>query len=244
MNPALLIPDWPAPPQVRACVSTRAGGVSTGAYASLNLGDHVGDVPEHVAENRQRFQQLAGVPKPVAWLQQVHGCVVVPASSCAGAEADACWTDMANQPCAVLTADCLPVLFASVDGRCVAAAHAGWRGLAAGVLEATMSALPVWPVQLMAWLGPAIGPAAFQVGAEVRAAFLDQHPADAEAFVADGSRWRADLFKLARNRLQRAGVAAIYGGGVCTVTEAEAFFSHRRDGTSGRFASMIWRVDK
>ena len=239
----LLLPDWPAPPNVRAVVSTRVGGVSTGAYASLNLGAHVGDAPAAVAENRRRFAEAAGLPLAPHWLNQVHGCDVVRAQNGAGASADACWTDQPGLPCAILTADCLPVLFASRDGRCVAAAHAGWRGLAAGVLEATLAAMPCQPAELMAWLGPAIGPAAFQVGSEVRAAFVEQAADDAEAFRPDGSRWRADLFALARARLRRAGVASVYGGGVCTVDDTAQFFSHRRDGISGRFASLIFRVE-
>lgn len=237
--PRLLHPDWPAPPQVLAAVSTRQGGVSEGAYASLNLGSHVGDDPAAVAENRRRFGAVAGLALAPAWLDQVHGCTVVPADGPAPAQADACWTDKPGVPCAVLTADCLPVLFADRSGRCVAAAHAGWRGLAAGVLEATIATLPVPPSTLLAWLGPAIGPAAFQVGSEVRAAFTRVAAEDAAAFVPDGERWRADLYQLARARLARAGVTAVYGGGLCTVGDARLFFSHRRDGLSGRFASVI-----
>jgi YfiH family protein len=239
----LLIPDWPAPLNVRAVVSTRVGGVSIGPYASLNLGAHVGDDPAAVAENRRRFAQAAGLAGTPAWLTQVHGCGVVRAETAAGAEADACWTARAATPCTVLTADCLPVLFASRDGSCIAAAHAGWRGLAAGVLDATLAVLPAAPAQLMAWLGPAIGPDAFQVGDEVRTAFVQAAPEDAVHFRPDGPRWRADLFGLARARLQRAGVPAVYGGGRCTVGETALFFSHRRDGISGRFASLIERVD-
>lgn len=238
---ALLLPDWPAPSNVRACVSTRLGGVSSGAYASLNLGAHVGDEAEAVAENRRRFAKAADLAHEPAWLTQVHGCAVVAAGE--HATADACWTATPRRPCAVMTADCLPVLFAALDGSCVAAAHAGWRGLAAGVLESTLAALPTSPAQVIAWLGPAIGPAAFQVGDEVRAAFVAQAADDAAAFRPDGKRWRADLFALARARLARAGVAAVYGGGLCTVSDQARFFSHRRDGLSGRFASLIWRVE-
>lgn len=240
MSLSLLLPDWPAPPNVRAFVSTRQGGVSTGAFASLNLGAHVGDDPAAVAENRRRFAAAAGIAAP-GWLSQVHGCDVVPASSSGAESADACWTAASGMPCAVLTADCLPVLFAAVDGSCVAAAHAGWRGLAVGVLEATIATLPVPASRLMAWLGPAIGPDAFQVGDDVRAAFLEGAAEDAVAFKPDGLRWRADLFGLARARLHRAGVASVHGGGICTVSDAERFFSHRRDGVSGRFATVIER---
>ncbi len=238
----LLLPDWPAPAHVQALVSTREGGVSRGSYASLNLGSHVGDDAAAVAENRRRFSAAAGLACAPAWLDQVHGCDVVMAGVVA--VADACWTMTPELPCAVLTADCLPVLFTDRDGSCVAAAHAGWRGLAAGVLEATIHALPAKPAQLMAWLGPAIGPLAFQVGDEVRAVFVAQAPEDADAFVPDGDRWRADLFALARARLRRCGVLAIYGGGLCTLTDSAAFFSHRRDGVSGRFASLIQLAQK
>jgi YfiH family protein len=234
----LLRPDWPVAAAVRACVSTRVGGVSAEPYASLNLGDHVGDAPAAVAENRRRFAIAAGLAAPPRWLRQVHGVRVVRAE--AGGEADACWTDTPGVPCAVLTADCLPVLFAARDGRCVAAAHAGWRGLANGVLEATLAALPVPAGEVIAWLGPAIGPAAFEVGGEVREAFLTAAAADAAAFVPHGMKWHADLFALARARLQRAGVASIHGGGLCTVARGERWFSHRRDGVSGRMASAVW----
>ena len=238
----LLRPDWPVPVNVIAAVSTRQGGVSQGAYASLNLGSHVGDDPAAVAENRRRFTAATGLAQAPAWLDQVHGCAVVPAAAAVQTRADACWSSTPGIPCAVLTADCLPVLFADQAGSCVAAAHAGWRGLAAGVLESAMAALPVPPSRLMAWLGPAIGPQAFQVGSEVRAAFVGAAAEDAVAFVPDGDRWRADLYQLARARLARAGVAAVYGGGLCTVSDAGRFFSHRRDPSSGRFASAIWLV--
>jgi len=240
MSLPLLRPDWPAPRNVRAVVSTRQGGVSQGPYASLNLGTHVGDDAAAVAENRRRLADAAGLSIAPTWLNQVHGCEVVLAGKQSGISADACWTSDVDIPCAVLTADCLPVLFADRDGSCVAAAHAGWRGLAAGVLEATIASLPVPPQRLLAWLGPAIGPDAFQVGDEVRAAFLATTAEDAAAFRPDGSRWRADLFALARERLRRAGVGHISGGGICTVSRQEQFFSHRRDGLSGRFASMVW----
>jgi YfiH family protein len=239
MSLSLLRPDWPLPRGVRSWISTRAGGVSEGFYEGLNLGSHVGDDPVAVAENRRRLVEAAGLAQAPVWLDQVHGIDVVRAET--GGQADACWSTQPGVPCAVLTADCLPVLFAARDGSCVAAAHAGWRGLAAGVLEATIASLPVAPEALMAWMGPAIGPSAFQVGGEVRAAFVSAHAQDAEAFQRDGERWRADLFLLARARLRRAGVTAIYGGGVCTVGDPSRFYSHRRDGVTGRFASLIVR---
>lgn len=243
MSLELLSPNWPSlPPGLRMAASTRAGGVSRAPYQALNLGDHVGDAVEAVAENRRRFVAAGGLPREPAWLRQVHGIAVhrLDATTAAGAVADACWTDAPDQPCAILTADCLPVLFADREGRCVAAAHAGWRGLVAGVLEATVAALPVPPTRLTAWLGPAIGPDAFQIGAEVREAFLAQYPADRVHFRQDGARWRADLFALARARLNRLGITDLHGGGLCTWSDARRFHSYRRDGVCGRMACAIW----
>jgi polyphenol oxidase len=243
-EPAFLVPDWPAPPRIRAAVSLRGGGVSVseGRYATLNLGDHVGDRPEHVAENRRRLRAALGLPAEPAWLRQVHGTQVVELPMAApAAEADAAWTRRAGIVCAILTADCLPVLLCDEDAHVVAAAHAGWRGLAAGVLEATVAALPVAPSRLLAWLGPAIGPAAFEVGAEVRDAFERHSPLAAAAFApAAEGKYRADLYALARLRLRQAGVARIFGGGRCTLSEPQHFFSHRREPSGGRMASMIW----
>lgn len=243
MSAALLPIDWPGLPEsVRVASTTRLGGVSAAPYAQLNLGDHVGDVAERVAENRQRLIGLAGLPAAPAWLRQVHGTRVLRlhAGSAAGQEADACWTDQPEVVCAVLTADCLPVLLADARGHCVAAAHAGWRGLVHGVLEATVAALPAPASALTAWLGPAIGPTRFQVGAEVRDAFLTANAADAVHFRPDGERWHADLFALARARLRRFGIARIHGGDHCTVSDPLRFHSHRRDGVGGRMASLIW----
>lgn len=240
MSEALLLkPDWALPPKVRAWVSTRIGGVSQGPFDSLNLGAHVGDDPESVRENRRRFAEAAGLPREPEWLNQVHGCDIAKAGAAAGLSADAVWADQPGQPCAVMTADCLPVLFADREGTCVAAAHAGWRGLAEGVLEATIATLPVAPGRLLVWLGPAIGPRAFQVGEDVRQAFVQQCADDAAAFQPDGERWLADLYALARARLRRSGILSIAGGEHCTVSEGTRFFSHRRDGLSGRFASVI-----
>lgn len=246
MASEFLIPDWPAPVQVRARVSTRAGGVSLGDFASLNLGDHVGDDPAAVAENRARLRQALGVPAEPFWLNQVHGITVVEAGSGLGArrDADAAYSRTAGTVCAVLTADCLPVLFCDGAATTVAAAHAGWRGLAAGVLEATVSAMAVTPGSILAWLGPAIGPSVFEVGEEVRAAFLLHGAAAADAFRPSPSgRWLADLYQLARLRLAAMGVTAVYGGGFCTYTDAERFYSYRRQARTGRFASLIWRED-
>lgn len=237
-----LRPDWPAPASVQAAVSLRGGGVSPAPFAALNLGDHVGDAPGAVAENRRRLRAALGLPGEPVWLRQVHGTTVarLPAAA-ATPEADACWTSEPGTVCAVLTADCLPVLFCDDQGRHVAAAHAGWRGLAAGVLEQTLRALPVPAERLMAWLGPAIGPRHFEVGAEVRETFLRHDPQAAACFETHGEgKYRADLDALARRRLRRAGVTRINGGGLCTFSDPARFFSHRRDGVSGRMASLVW----
>lgn len=239
----LLTPDWPAPARVRALSTTRAGGISVAPYSGLNLGDHVGDDPLAVAENRRRLS--AGLPKAPAWLRQVHGVAVVDAARVAGmsgaCEADAAFSRQAGAVCVVMTADCLPVLFCDRAGTVVAAAHAGWRGLAAGVLEATVAAMAVPPAELLAWLGPAIGPQAFEVGGEVRDTFLARDAAAADAFVpAAGGKWLADLFLLARQRLAGIGVGAVYGGGVCTVSDSRHFYSHRRDRITGRMATLVW----
>jgi hypothetical protein len=237
-----LIPDWPAPARVRACVTTRSGGVSVPPFDTFNLGSHVEDAQAAVAENRRRLQGALGC-RP-AWLSQVHGTAVVPADPVRVAEADASWSAEAGVACAVLTADCLPVLFCDRAGTRVAAAHAGWRGLAGGVLEATLDALALPPEELLVWLGPAIGPAAFEVGAEVRTAFVERHSKAAEAFQpsANPDRFMADLYRLARIRLEARGVVAIYGGGFCTYNDPR-FYSYRRNSRTGRFASLVWLAD-
>ncbi|MEQ9465439.1 MAG: peptidoglycan editing factor PgeF [Haliea sp.] len=254
--PVLIRPDWPAPPAVSALVTTREGGASVGAWQGLNLGDHVGDDPRAVKVNRAMLQRSLPGGTAIQWLQQVHGIDVVHASrGCAVPEADACWTDQSGIACAVLTADCLPVLFCDRSATVVAAAHAGWRGLCAGVLEATVAALPVDPGELLAWLGPAIGPTAFEVGPEVRDVFIEvalQAATDAavavspavevEAAFATAPRvdhYLLDLYALARIRLGEAGVGAVYGGGLCTLSDPRRFYSYRRDGTTGRMASLI-----
>jgi len=241
----LIRPDWPAPGGVQAVATTRGGGVSTGSYKSLNLGDHVADDPAAVAANRRLLGQGLDLPAEPAWLAQVHGVAVTRADQSApGTRADASITLRPRVVCAVLTADCLPVLFCDRAGRHVAAAHAGWRGLAAGVLEATVAALEAAGAPahtLLAWLGPAIGPRAYEVGDDVRGAFLqaDTSAVSAFAFSRPG-HWWLDLYAAARLRLARAGVTAIYGGGFCTHGERERFFSHRRDGITGRQATLIW----
>jgi len=233
-------PDWPAPPSVKARVTTRAGGVSVGAYAAMNLASHVGDDPAAVAENRRRLR--AGLPAEPLWLSQEHGSAVVRAEdAAAGVVADAALARQAGTVCAVLTADCLPVLLCDDAGTVVAAAHAGWRGLAGGVVEAAVRAMNEPPARLLAWLGPAIGPQAFVVGSEVRAVFVGQSPAAAAAFAAraDG-KWLADLYLLATQRLQALGVGRVFGGGRCTFLEADTFYSYRREGATGRMASLVW----
>ncbi|MBK3869411.1 peptidoglycan editing factor PgeF [Pseudomonas stutzeri] len=234
-----LTPDWPAPAGVRACVTTRRGGLSVAPFDSFNLGDHVGDDPASVACNRRHLQEVLGC-QPV-WLAQVHSSVAIEAARGVCATADASWSAVPGEACTVLTADCLPVLFCDRGATRVAAAHAGWRGLAGGVLEATLEALAVPPDEVLAWLGPAIGPAAFEVGSEVREAFLAQHAEAAVAFLPSHNpgRFMADLYQLARIRLAAVGVNAVHGGGLCTFSDPR-FYSYRRASRTGRFASLIW----
>jgi len=239
----MLQPDWPAPPGVKSLMTCRKGGVSDPPWASFNLGDHVGDDPGHVAANRARLRRQ--LPAEPGWLKQVHSARVVELGRDPDREADAVFTRQAGQVCAVLTADCLPVLFCDRSGSVVAAAHAGWRGLAEGVLEATVAAMQAPPADILAWMGAAIGPQAFEVGDEVRQAFVERHAATAMAFVPHPSsgvsfKWLADIYQLARIRLHHAGVQSVYGGGRCTFNEAESFYSYRRDGVTGRMATLIW----
>lgn len=235
----MILPDWPAPPNVKSLMTTREGGVSRAPWASFNLGDHVGDDPASVAANRARLREL--LPAEPGWLRQVHSARVLELGREANAEADAAFGREKGQVCAVLTADCLPVLFCDRAGSVVAAAHAGWRGLADGVLEATVVAMQVDPGEILAWMGAAIGPQAFEVGDEVRRIFVGQHPEAASAFVPHGpGKWLADIYQLARIRLTSTGVRAVYGGGRCTFSEKDVFFSYRRDGVTGRMASVVW----
>lgn len=236
-------PDWPAPPAIHAWVTTRAGGVSSGAFASLNLADHVGDEPAAVASNRRLLSRGLALPAEPIWLTQVHGCAAADADLAqTGCQADAAVARVPGRVCAVLTADCLPILLCDRGGTRVAAVHAGWRGLADGVVEGALSMLGGDPGELMAWLGPAIGPDAFEVGDEVRARFVTAQPAAGRCFRAlEGGKWLADLFGLARLRLASAGVGGVHGGGLCTVSDPRRFYSYRRDRTTGRMASLIWR---
>lgn len=241
MQPSVIHPDWPAPARVRALQTTRAGGYSRGPYAGFNLGTRCGDDPATVERNRALLRSSLDLPAEPAWLQQVHGRAVAVLPVSGVPEADASVATRAGAVCVVQTADCLPVLFCDDDATMVAAAHAGWRGLAGGVLEATVQALPAAPQRLLAWLGAAIGPAAFEVGAEVRAAFVADDPDSAACFAAGApGKFFADLYALARRRLQRVGIERIYGGGACTWTDAQRFYSFRRDATCGRMASLIW----
>jgi len=234
-----ITPDWPAPANVKALQTTRNGGVSTGVYASLNLGDHVKDHPQHVAANRQLLSIY--LPSEPVWLNQVHGVRVIDAalSSCLES-ADASFTARKQVVCVTMTADCLPVLLCDQAGTAVAAIHAGWRSLCDGVIEATVNAMPVQADQLMAWLGPAIGPDAFEVGGEVRAQFIAQDAQAELAFQSKGDKWLGDLYAIARQRLQTLGITQVYGGGRCTFNEPDTFFSFRRDGDTGRMGCFIW----
>lgn len=242
MHAEWIYPDWPAPKNVRALSTTRMGGVSTAVYASLNLAEHVGDMPMSVSENRARLQTVLAGATP-GWLRQVHGTQVARLDGqMVQAPADASVTDESKRACVIMTADCLPVLFCDARGTQVAAAHAGWRGLASGVLEEALVEMQGAPADVLVWLGPAIGPKAYEVGEEVRQAFVAQSAAAAEAFKPGnaGGKWWCDLYMLARQRLKAAGVTRVYGGGYCTYTDRERFFSYRRDGECGRMATLVW----
>jgi YfiH family protein len=256
----LITPEWEAPVGVRAVMTTRLGGVSVPPWESLNLGVHVGDNTAAVLENRMRVRREAELPSEPVWLEQVHGSSVVVLDAgniprTATAEqlmqsrrprADAAVTRQAGVVCAIQVADCLPVLFAARDGSVVGAAHAGWRGLASGVLGATVAALDVPGDQIVAWLGPAIGPENFEVGDDVVSAFVatahsEQRAQTEAAFVRKpNGKWLCDLFALARLRLAAAGVTQVSGGGLCTVSDARRFYSYRRDGQTGRMAALVW----
>jgi len=254
MSLDLITPQWPAPAHVHAATTTRSGGVSPEPFASLNMAGHVGDEAVSVATNRQRLGEAVLLTDKPHWLSQVHGTTVVKldSGSIGLPEADASMTEELGCVCAVLTADCLPVLFCDRAGTRVAAAHAGWRGLAAGVLESTVEAMGVPGDEILAWLGPAIGPQSFEVGEEVYQAFVgtgvEQNTEAADAFVmsnrsADSDnkrRWLADLYQLARIRLKNVGVTSVNGGDFCTFEDRERFYSFRRDGKTGRMASLIW----
>jgi YfiH family protein len=233
-------PDWPAPPNVRAFSTTRTGGVSHGPWSSLNLGLHCGDDPSLVEQNRASLSEV--LPAPAHWLHQAHGISVLRHSApfTSEMEGDALVSFEPHQVCVVLTADCLPVLFCNLRGDRVGIAHAGWRGLANGILEATVRAMDEAPTELMAWMGPAIGPQAFEVGSDVAEAFQGEFPA---GFTPHGDRFLLDLYTLAKLKLAAVGVHAVYGGAHCTFSDPERFFSYRRDGVTGRMASLVWLDD-
>ena len=234
-----LQPDWPVPEHVRACVTTRSMGDSQGPFAHFNLGAHVGDSAQQVQKNRRYLAKVLRCQP--TWLNQVHGNQVVSADASQVLTADASLSRTPGLASCIMSADCLPVLFTDQAGSCVAAAHAGWRSLVAGVLENTVTSMQIAPDQVMAWLGPAIGAQEFEVGPEVREAFLEQHAVAQVAFVpsANPGRWLADIYQLARIRLAACGVHAVYGGGLCTVTDPR-FYSYRADSVTGRFASLVW----
>jgi purine-nucleoside/S-methyl-5'-thioadenosine phosphorylase / adenosine deaminase len=241
-HPEWIVPDWPAPANVRAFITTRAGGLSTGPYASLNLGLRAGDEPGAVAANRALLRET--LPQEPVWLRQVHGSRVIDADATPlEPEADAAVARHPGTVCAVLVADCVPVFVTDRAGTAVAVAHAGWRGLAGGVLENTVRAMRCGPDELLAFLGPGIGPRAFEVGTDVREAFLGVAPEAQYAFVPHApGKWLADLFTLARQHLARAGVTHVFGGSMCTHSDPARFFSHRRDRATGRMAALIWRT--
>ncbi len=244
MSAAFLRADWSAPATVRAGCSLRSGGRSAAPYASFNLGDHVGDDPAAVSANRVLLRATLQLPAEPLWLRQVHGTHVADADESASAgPADAAVTRTGTRPLAILVADCMPVLFASADGAVLGAAHAGWRGLSAGVLEATVRAMRVDPEGMHAWLGPAIGAEHFEVGAEVRAAFVDHDARASAAFSANPrGRWQCDLQWLARARLAELGVRQIAAANLCSFADARQCYSYRRDGRTGRMAALLWRA--
>jgi YfiH family protein len=244
IDASLLKLDWPLPAGVHAAFTTRVGGVSSTPWESFNLATHVGDAPADVAANRARLKTLLALPAEPSWLSQVHGTVVADLDSQPRGviTADAAVARQPGRVCVVMVADCLPVLFASRDGKHIAAAHAGWRGLASGVLEQTVKALGVPGEELTAWLGPAISQARFEVGDEVRETFLKSDRAANSRFKMNTrGRWQADLFGLARLRLASMGLTDVHGGECCTYADRERFYSHRRDGKGGRMAALIWR---
>lgn len=238
----LILPEWPAPANVRAVATTRAGGVSEGPFASLNLGTMTEDTSDAVLANRRLLRGRLGLSREPAWLHQIHGKVVVRADEVKEPPAaDASWTDQPGVACVVLVADCLPVLFCDRAGTRVAAAHGGWRGLASGILEATVDALGVESGELLAWLGPAIRPDAFEVGPEVREAFTKRWPETEAAFRAgNDDRCFCDIHEIARIQLRALGVRDVFGGDFCTVKDADRFYSFRRDGMTGRMAGLVW----
>lgn len=238
-----IIPAWPAPAHVKALQTTRSGGVSHAPYASLNLGAHVNDDPLAVMHNRQLLAPY--LPSAPVWINQVHGIEIIAAETVSSLQnADGAYTKSQNVVCVTMTADCLPVLLCDIQGTVVAAVHAGWRGLCDGVIEAALDKMAIPACEILAWLGPAIGPHAFEVGADVRAQFIAHDQQASLAFQPQANKWRCDLYLLATQRLNKRGVRQIYGGGVnadfCTYSDADRFYSFRRDNVTGRMATLIW----
>lgn len=240
----MITPQWPAPKNILALSTTREGGVSTGAYDSFNLAHHVGDDPAHVKKNRARLQSFLPFENTPCWLSQVHGCEVVQADKVIETtEADASVTTKRRTACVIMTADCLPILLTTKTGSGVAAIHGGWRSLAAGIIENTVRALSCPPNEILAWLGPAISQAAFEVGPEVREIFLAKNPETQKAFQPNtNARWQANLHELARLTLQNLGIHDIYADPHCTHQNPTHFFSYRRDQQTGRMATLIARL--
>lgn len=241
MTDAWIVADWPAPAHIHAVTTTRLGGNSREPYASFNLARHVGDDTAAVSSNRQQLKQGLNLPAEPLWLSQIHGCRVVPAHASDPAAADAGWTDQTGVVCAVLTADCLPLLLCDRTGSCVAAVHVGWRGLVAGVVDAAVATLPADPANILAWLGPTIGPQAFEVGPDVLAACREAIDQTENCFTpVRTGHWLADLPRLVTLALHQSGVDSAYNSGLCTYSDTERFYSYRRDGVTGRMASLIW----
>jgi polyphenol oxidase len=239
-------PEWAAPSNVQAAFTLRTGGVSVAPFDTLNVGMHVGDSPSAVAENRRIVREQLALPGEPAWLEQQHGTHVIdldsePTGSGLGLRGDACITRARGRICVIQVADCMPVLFANRSGTAIAAAHAGWRGLAGGVLDATLRALACKPSEVSTWLGPAISQKHFEVGDEVRAAFVSRDASTAGAFIRNAAgRWQCDLYALARQQLTALGVSSVGGGSFCTFADPQRFFSYRRDGRCGRMAALLW----
>lgn len=241
-NPQWLLPKWPAPPSIKAAVTTRQGGVSSAPYESFNLGDHVGDKPDSVALNRQRLSEYLKLPSAPLWLNQVHGSVVCQADRTTSPRtADAITTRTPHKVCAILTADCLPILLCSTQGNEIAAIHAGWRGLVQGVIQKTLSGMHTMPEEIIAWLGPAIGSRAYEIDRPVFDRFIQLKSQFEDCFIPTRTdHWQMDIYAIARFLLRQQGVTQIHGGEHCTYSEDKLFFSHRREGITGRMASLIW----
>lgn len=242
MTNSLIYPDWPAPDNIKAVSSARIGGFSAPPYNSFNLGSHVGDDPETVNKNRHYLAELAQLPESPRWLQQQHGTQLINSRDWqADIQADAIFSHTVNHVCTIMTADCLPILLCNKQGDFIAAIHAGWRSLAAGIINKTIARFNCDPQDIIAWLGPAIGPTQFEVGLDVYATFIRHSSQASQAFQqTDATHYLADIYCLAKQYLTACDVTAIFGGNFCTVTDSERFFSYRRDGITGRMASLIW----